>query len=612
MTMQGIEKIKPHAVPVISLFALTLFVYSGIRGQQFLLNWDDLQYVVENETVRGVSWDHLRNAFTQFYVGNYAPLQIISYMLDYSLWGMLPFGFVLTNVVIHALNGILFYLLLVRMGGQRFAGFIAACIFLFHPVQVESVAWISQRKTVLAMFFFLLAFSAYVLYRSDGRARWLWYVASLVAFVFSLLSKSAAVFAPFVFFMYDMCLTEKRDFKGLVIEKLPYILVSVIITLVAVKSQRLEMSAGLTPHLGGSPLSTLFTMLPVLARYLGLLFLPINLSVLYMPPIKAAMDAVVLLSGLLVAGLVITGVVLYRFNRRIFFWFAFFFIGLLPVSQIVPLVTFFNDRYLYFPLMGAAALMGHAAYFSMYRLRHYQKVLGAFALGLLLLLLPLLSWKRTSAWQNDITLWSDAVRKVPACPDAWFALGMSYVDAGSRDRSLFSFMQVLALDPDNPYALSNVGGLPGLTEARHLIMQMLSEHPDSYEGRILLGTNLYLTGEYRKAEEAFRTAVPLRPQSAWPLRWLGNVYLKTGHLDTAGAYYEKAAGLQGSDANLEMDRVFVEALRDNPSGALEHLDLALRLGYKNFAKIQGAVELNPLRRLPEFQLLLHKYFPGMG
>lgn len=607
-----LEKIQPHIVPAISLFALTLLVYSGSMGHKFLLNWDDILYVVENEAVRGISWVHLKKAFTQFYVGNYAPFHIVSYMIDYTLWGMRPFGFVLTNVVMHALNGVLFYFLLIRMGGRRLPAFIASFIFLFHPVQVESVAWISQRKNVLAMFFFLLSFYSYVLYRHDGRERRLYYVASILAFVFSLLSKSVTVITPVVFFLYDICWTEKRGLKSLVIEKAPYLLTAAAIAFVAIKSQRLETSAGLTPHLGGSPLSTLFTMLPVLARYIGLLFSPTNLNVLYMPPIKAAIDTAVLLSSLLAAGLVISGVVLYRFSLRHFFWFAFFFIGLLPVSQIVPLVTFFNDRYLYFPLLGASALTGHAMSFFLGRPRRYQKALAASALGLMLLLLPWLSWKRTSVWQNDITLWSDAVTKAPECADAWFALGLSYDDAGLRRESLFSFLQVLTLDPNNRYALNNVEGLPGLLESRRLILRMMAEGQDSYELRMLLGTDFYLTGEHKKAEEAFRTASHLRPQSPWPLRWLGNVFLKMGEIDMAGEYYQQAAKLDGADANLEFQRALVEALRNKPADALRHLDLAFRLGYKNFENLQNTTELNSLRRLPEFQRLLHRYFPGEG
>jgi tetratricopeptide (TPR) repeat protein len=188
---------------------------------------------------------------------------------------------------------------------------------------------------------------------------------------------------------------------------------------------------------------------------------------------------------------------------------------------------------------------------------------------------------------------------------------MSYDDAGLGGQALFPFMKVLMLDPDNQYALNNAGGLPGLLEARRLLLQILAESPDSYEARMLLGTDFYLTGAYTKAEQTFRSAFQLRPQSAWPLRWLGRVYLKTGKIDSAREYYQKAAGLKGTDANLEFQRATVEALGNNPAGALRHLDFAFRLGYKNFETLRNTAELNLLRRLPEFQRLLHKYFPGM-
>jgi 4-amino-4-deoxy-L-arabinose transferase-like glycosyltransferase len=177
-----IEKIRPHLLPVIVLSCLTFVVYANTLGHDFLLNWDDRLYVVDNETIQGITGEHLKDAFTRFYIGNYAPLHIISYMIDYTLWGMRPSGYILSNVLIHAVNGILFYLLLFRMNRRRALGFIAAFIFLLHPVQVESVSWISQRKNLLAMFFFLLSFHLYISYRTAEKPQsTLFYTSSLLA-----------------------------------------------------------------------------------------------------------------------------------------------------------------------------------------------------------------------------------------------------------------------------------------------------------------------------------------------------------------------------------------------------------------------------------------------
>jgi hypothetical protein len=162
------EKILPHAVPAAILVAVTVAVYIRILGHDFQLFWDDEKYVIANAAVKGFSLEHLRSAFTTNYMGNYAPLHIISYMLDYSLWGMKASGFFLTNIVLHVLNGMLFYALLIRFGFSRLQASFSTFVFLLHPVQVESVAWISERKNLLAMFFFLSGFIAYLSYRIKG------------------------------------------------------------------------------------------------------------------------------------------------------------------------------------------------------------------------------------------------------------------------------------------------------------------------------------------------------------------------------------------------------------------------------------------------------------
>ena len=140
------ESTKLHILSLAVLLAATLVVYASTIRHAFVVNLDDGVYVVRNGIIRGFTWDHVRVALTRPYFGNYAPLHIFSYMLDYTLWGLKPAGYLLANVLLHYLNGVLVYLLLFRISGRKRWGFIGAFIFLLHPVQVESVAWVSQRE----------------------------------------------------------------------------------------------------------------------------------------------------------------------------------------------------------------------------------------------------------------------------------------------------------------------------------------------------------------------------------------------------------------------------------------------------------------------------------
>ncbi|HEX9023178.1 MAG TPA: hypothetical protein VF799_04980, partial [Geobacteraceae bacterium] len=162
------EKIRLY-LHLLLLAVASFALYWQALGHDFLINWDDRQYVLDNPVIRGVTLQHLKAAFTSFYIGNYAPLHLISYMIDYDLWGMRPAGFIFTNILFHTLNGILFYMLLRRIAGERVWTLPAALFFLLHPLQVESVVWVAQRKNLLAMFFFLAAVHLYISYKERAR-----------------------------------------------------------------------------------------------------------------------------------------------------------------------------------------------------------------------------------------------------------------------------------------------------------------------------------------------------------------------------------------------------------------------------------------------------------
>src|SRR6266702_3945087 len=257
-----LNRLKPHIIPLLALLAATFAVYLQTLGHEFLLTWDDQKYVTQNEAVRGFTPAHLRTAFTTFYIGNYAPLQIVSYMADYTLWGLRASGFIFSNILLHALNGLLYYLLLFRLGGRRLWAFLAAFIFLLHPVQVESAAWIAQRKNVLAMVFFLISFLLYTAYRQPRsedrgpRSGKLYYTGSVAAFLCALLTKSVAVVLPPILLLYDYCLLPKERRRGWLADKTPYVLAEGVVAFLAWTSQQAGLGGGRRGYFGGGPFGT--------------------------------------------------------------------------------------------------------------------------------------------------------------------------------------------------------------------------------------------------------------------------------------------------------------------------------------------------------------------
>ncbi|HEY5976087.1 MAG TPA: tetratricopeptide repeat protein [Geobacteraceae bacterium] len=446
------DMVRSYLLPALLLVLATGAVYSGTLGHQFLLNWDDELYVTGNEAIRGFSLDHLHQAFTRYYVGNYAPLQIVSYMLDYSLWGLDPRGFHLTNLLLHTLNGLLFYLLVFRLQGDRWWAMAAAGVFLCHPVQVESVAWVSQRKNLLAMGFFLLAFLAYVNYRGTGRAGWYW--GSMGAFLLALLAKSVAVVFPLALVGYDLCFRGPTERRHWLRDKLPFVGVALLAALLAVRSQASDFGGGLTAYHGGSPLITMLTMLPVLLSYLSLLFWPSRLAAVYVPVMRTGLDGPVILALLVLCLLAGAGWFWARRGGRrdLAFWLGIFFVGLLPVSQIVPLVTLMNDRYLYFPMLGFAALVTAWPRPLLARLGPAWRLPVVAVTLLLVTVLALATQRRLPVWRDSLSLWSDAVTKAPDSNVAWMGMADVYLRQGKLDLARAAYLMSRDLLPDNPDA----------------------------------------------------------------------------------------------------------------------------------------------------------------
>lgn len=616
-----LQKLKPHLIPALLLLLMTITVYGQTLGHDFLSNWDDNAYITQNMAVKGVSLEHLKMAFSSLYVGNYAPVQIVSYMLDFNLWGMRASGFHLTNLFLHITNGMLLYLLVFRICGRRAWAFPAAAVFLLHPVQVESVAWLSQRKNLLAMCFFLFSLLSYHIHqqRIPGcTARY--YVLSIVCFCIALLSKSVAVILPFVLLLLDLCCESSPRRKGLWLDKLPFLSAAAAMAGLTVIFQSPEIGGGRADFQAGSPLATFFTMQTVLVRYLWMLLWPLNLSPLYLPQIKPHIDIEVALALLFVAALTVAGIILLRSNRRLFFGYALFFIGLLPVSQIVPLVTLMNDRYLYFPLLGGSWLIGGLICHIVDMTTSWQRRIAISTCAVLMAGFALVSFQRAAVWKNSVTLWNDAVPKLPDSFVVRAALAEAQLNAGMRTEALRTYSDVISLlsDAVDPIlerkALNNSAALymdnGQLDVALPLLRRLVARYPNYPPGFINLGNSQFMARNLSAAEQAYRTALILEPGNTMALMMLGNIYLDTGRIDSTRELYFQALANGGNGPDLQYNLACLEAKTGHNSAALQHLGEALQLGYRNFDLISHNPILAPIRQLPTYRQLQQSHFPS--
>lgn len=597
------------------LFLLTVAIYARTLGQEFQMSWDDNWYIVYNESIQGFSWQNLKTIFSSIYQANYAPLQMLSYMLDYSLWGLDPAGFAITNVVFHVLNGLLLYRLLYRLlyslHGERLLALVAAAFFLVHPLQVESVAWISCRKNVLSLFFFLLAWEAYRHYRQADKGQgWWFYLASLTSFLLSLMAKSTTLVLPVILVLYDVCFPSSGRRIQLK-DKVPYGIAALAFALVSIHFQQTSYQGGIRePYHGGSPLATFYTMLPVFCLYLLRLVWPSGLSAIYVPTIHTVPDSTVIASGLVLAAVIWGGVRLFRSNRELGFWFLFFWIGLLPFAQIVPIHWLITDRYINVSIIGHAVLAGAGAVY----LRNKLGAKAARTLYLLLtfwlIALSAASFQRVGVWQNSMTLWSDALAKEPNSSRVWEHYAESLRSSGQLDASRQAYQRVLASEPSNMGALEGLGDIytdeGELDKGLAMLKRLLEIKSDHVIGWAILGNNHLKRGNYVEAEKAYKRAHSLQPE-AWQVQiLLGNLALVQGHLEQAKAYYMQVEAKAKGNSEIAYNLACIEVRSGKKETGLVWLEKALQRGYDD-EKIYDDQQLSALWEDPRFNYLLQQY-----
>ncbi len=577
-----------HLLPLLLLLLLTAVTYGGVLTHEFLVSWDDPGYVTQNLAIRGFSWQNLSLALTSCVAGNYAPVPIISYMLDYTLWGLSPGGFFFANILYHFLSGVLLYFIFIRQGFWKWGAALGCAVFLVHPVQVESVAWISQRKNLLAMLFYLMSFHAYLNYRTESRTtgrNW-WYIASLVIFALSLLSKPVAVIFPLMLLLFELTVAPVRTSLKDHADKLPYLVVACIIGLIAIITQSMENSGGRVAYPDNALLVLPFTMLPVLVAYLRILIFPLPsaLSAMYSIPTRSSIDWLVLAGLCVFAALILLGIYLYRRHRSGFFWYGIIFLGLLPVSQIIPIVTRMNDRYLYFPMLGVAGLICCLA--SRFTWRHQSQAIrqcAVFAAITVVIMLATASSLRARYWKDTVTLFSDMVAKAPNQFIAWDGLAEGYRAAGDMESALDCYEKASKLGYLREVESAHLARIylerRDFDKANNHIWGLLIKSTQSgskagqQEGLLLLGVYYYLKGDYEEAENRLLSCLETVPDSPEALLVLGKVAFMTKQYERAKSYYSRArsSGGESSELRYAMECLKLKGTCTSPEMAAEGL-----------------------------------------
>ncbi|MDP3919465.1 MAG: hypothetical protein Q8R76_01480 [Candidatus Omnitrophota bacterium] len=429
---------------VLLLIILPMLIFW--RAQQYdFVNWDDDLYVYNNPMVRSFEPDNVKAWFTKPYIGMYVPLTLASYALDDMLYGVSAQGYHRTGLILHIINGVLVFLLLRRMFGCVVAPLAGALLFSLHPVQVESVIWISQRKSLLFSFFFLLGLFTWSGSpgKVEGEKRRLFW--GTVLFVAAILSKITAVVIPLVYFSYDYFF-EKQRLARRSAWYLAFLILAAVLGIVTLALYpdvlRVGDMAAIKAHAAHQ--------LSALALYLQLIVWPSDLDLFYAVPPAVAGN----LLGLLTVGgvlLFLMGVFLsVRWKMTIGFWGCWTLFFLVPVCSLFRVPV--GDRHLYMPLVGMIGLL-------LMILKSRPRLAAALLFAAVMACAPI-SYARTAVWQNGGTLWES----VKVRGDFYYRIGVHmarhYEDAGESEKAIAVYRKVIdAHWKYLPYAHINLYGL---------------------------------------------------------------------------------------------------------------------------------------------------------
>ena len=591
------------------LFAAVLASYSSIIHNQFL-DYDDNEYITNNAHVKaGLTWANVQWAFSTSEEANWHPLTWLSHELDSELFGLNPVGHHVVNVLLHAVNAVLLFLLLQSATGFRWRSLMVAALFALHPINVESVAWAAERKNVLSMLFFLLALYAYGRYaRRPGLGR---YIAVAGFFVLSLLAKPQAITFPFLLLLWDYWPLDRigaRDMPTqagnaprlpiarLLLEKLPLLFLSAASAVITMEAQK---AGGAVKDLARFSLPLrLETTVISYARYLGKTFWPTKLVLPYPHPLRLypawqVGAAVALL-------LLITAIVLCARDKRYLAVGWFWFLGsLVPMIGLVQVgEQAMADRYAYIPFLGLFLMIvwliaDWAADWN--KSRQVPARWLAIPAVCCLLALASLTYRQVGYLHDTEALWRRALALTQDNYIAQGALAGVLHKQGKTEEAIEHIRAALAIRPDDwpanliLAAYEQSQGDTAAATARYQMVALRASKPSQRAAAYNdLGTAYRQTGDLLRAKEAFEQSLRLVPSQPMLMVTLGLIAQKNGDLPEAVRQYSSAFELQHSDVRALL---LAQALR--LEGRVDEADAMSRRAARasgNLAEAQKTVD----------------------
>jgi len=589
-------------------------VFWQVREFDFV-QLDDNTYVTANAHLRqGLSWEGVRWAFGATDCEFWHPLTWLTLLLDFELFGLQAGGYHLTNVLWHLLATLLLFSLFFRMTGALWKSAFVAAFFALHPLHVESVAWVSERKDVLSAFFWMLTLYGYVRYTEKPSLKT--YLPVVVAFLAALMSKPMVVTLPLILMLLDVWPLKRWSLKKEALllqlkEKLPLLMLSGVFSVITVFAQQGRGPRDLSFPLG----LRLANALVSFVLYLKKTFWPFDLAAFY--PFPDHLPALQVVAAALLMVL-ITVAVIASVRRRSFLFVGWFWFGLTlsPVLGIIPIGDFaMADRFHYLPSIGLAIILAWGAPQLIKQDALGKKFL--FAAGAIFLLgLAAVSYKQTAVWKNDINLFQhmlrvtknnylayinlgtvlekddkipealtcyhEAIRIMPNLVLGYHKRALAYAKLGRHADALEQFNQIISLKPDYADAYLGRGSLyfqlGRYSEAMEDSSAVIRLRPDDYAGYFNRANALIRLGEFSKALEDLNQAAARNAHDPSVYNNRGFIHLQAGRLRQALEDFTQAVRLNPHDAGARNNRAFVLLSLGDAAGGCAEANQACTLG----------------------------------
>ena len=516
--------INNHVLLAIILLLITFCCFLPVLSASFISTWDDNAYVVDNVLIRSLSIESVKKMFSTQVGGTYVPLPLLSYAIEYKIWGLNPLQFHITNLIFHLICTLLVFSIIRMLNVKTIFAACAALIYGVHPMGVESVAWITERKDLLYCMFYFGALLLYIYYVKSDKRKLFWFLASLGVFILALFSKIQAVSLPLVLLLVDYYFSRTKV-VNLFLEKIPYFLLSLVFGVAGIVVLK---------SVGALKINEMFTLtervffgLYSLSAYFLKFFAPVTMSALYPYPVTSGntLPLVYYLSPLFI---VVTGFAVYRTagkSKAVVFGTLFFLLSIVFMLQIFGAGQgFLADRYVKVPYLGLVFVVGWGMEIFPGKFR-YGTVLMWLVYSIFVLVFMESAYKRCQVWKNGESLWSDVIAKYPQRDSRPYACRGLYYRA----------------EKDNIKALADLNVSLGL---------------DPYDSEIMLmrGNVCFDLGQDVQAYSDYLKVLKIKMDNSLALGNLGAIFVRRGQNDSAVYYLTKSIQLDSTVATTFANR----------------------------------------------------------